>query len=334
VTLVPAAPDEGARLGRSAGEALRRAAELLRAAGCGTPRLDAEVLLAHVTGRSRESLLARPEGALTAGEDLAYEEAVVRRAGGWPLAYITGRREFFSLDLEVGPGVLIPRPETELLVEVAVALASPPVARSGPGLVLADIGTGSGAVAVALASLLPGVVIYATDTSEAALEVAERNVKRLGLGGRVRLRRGDLLDALPVPVDGVVANLPYVADPDWEGLPREVRDFEPPGSLRGGPDGLDLFRRLAAGLPAYLLPGGFVCLEVGPGQAGPVARLLLETGVFETVARHLDLAGHERVVSARSGESAARSGGSATRSGAPATRPGAPATRSGAPGRY
>jgi release factor glutamine methyltransferase len=314
------------------GPALREAAGVLRQAGCATPLLDAEVLLCHVTGLGRESLLAHPERRLTPRERRAYREAVGRRAARCPVAYITGRREFMSLDLEVGPGVLVPRPETELLVEVAAAAA-----REAGALLVADVGTGSGAVVVALARLLPECRFFASDSSPRALEYAARNIARYGLQGRVELCRGDLLEAFAPAasgrhsgpasgrhsgpasgrhsgpasgrhsgpasgrrlLDGVVANLPYVAEAEWPGLPPEVRLYEPPESLLGGPDGLDLFRRLASQLPAHLAPGGFVCLEVGAGQADAVTALLMGTGLFDSVRVHLDLGGRPRVLSAR-----------------------------------
>ena len=287
----------------SAGQALRWAADRLRRAGCDTPRLDTEVLLAHVTGRRREALLAHPEQFLTPDEAIRFRDVVARRGARCPVAYLTGRREFLSLEFEVGPGVLIPRPETELLVEVAVSLAR-------RGLRLADVGTGSGAVALALARLLPGAAILATDISAAALACAARNAARLlpeGPPYRVTFHPGDLLEALavidPRPVlDGVVANLPYVSEADWAGLPSDVRDYEPVAGLLGGPDGLDLFRRLAAQLPDYLAPHGFVCLEVGLGQASAVRSILEATGLFAATAAHRDLAGHERVVSAAAGQ--------------------------------
>lgn len=297
----------------TAAQALREAAAVLRWAGSATPRLDAEVLLAHVTGLSRTALLTHPERALTPAETVAYQAAVGRRRARCPVAYVTGRREFMSIEFEVGPGALIPRPETELLVEVAVELAARiagerPAGETDAGrapgarMVLADVGTGCGAVAVALARLLPDCLVYATDLSERALEWARRNVVRLGLKDRIFLRHGDLLEALGPSassprLDGVVANLPYVPDAEWEKLAPGVRDYEPPESLRGGSDGLDAVRRLVAQLPSYLSPGGFTCLEVGPGQAAAVSDMLAATGLFGTVRTHFDLGGHERVVS-------------------------------------
>lgn len=312
----------------SVGVALRRTTALLREAGFRTPRLDAEVLLGHVTGFPRELLLAHPEQTLTPEQVASFEGLVARRLVRCPVAYLVGRKEFMSLDFEVGPGVLIPRPETELLVEVASDLALQRLADRGTGagaagrtsavpaqrdLVLADVGTGSGAVAVSLARLVPEVLIYATDLFEQALACAGRNAGRLlGDAGRVLFRCGDLLAGLgsehPL-LDGVVANLPYVPDVVWESLEPNVRDYEPPQSLRGGPDGLDLFRRLAGQLPAYLAPGAFVALEVGPEQAPAVAALLVGTGLFDhhDVSVHRDLAGAERVVAATSARPAGES---------------------------
>ncbi|RJQ08961.1 MAG: peptide chain release factor N(5)-glutamine methyltransferase [Bacillota bacterium] len=283
-----------------AGEVLRRATQALRLAGCQTPRLDAEVLLCHVAGTTRETLLAHPELALEPGTVRAYREAVERRRRGCPVAYITGGREFMGLEFEVGPGVLVPRPETELLVSVAVDRARALGMAPGRGLTLADVGTGSGAVAVTLCRLLPGCRVYALDTSPQALATAERNAARLGVGENIVFYRGDLLSALSgepgLALDGVVANLPYVRDDEWSFLPTEVRDYEPKESLTGGPDGLDLFRRLALQLPAFLGSPAFVCLEAGPGQAQAVGGLLWGTGQFRDVFAERDLAGVERVV--------------------------------------
>ncbi|HCJ09787.1 MAG TPA: hypothetical protein DHW14_01275 [Clostridiales bacterium] len=309
-------PGRGPAAPESVGSAVREAAGVLRRAGCDTPLLDAEVLLCHVTGLSRETLLAHPERRLTPLERRAYREVVGRRAARCPLAYITGRREFMSFDLEVGPGVLVPRPETELLVEVAAAAA-----REAGARLVADVGTGSGAVVVALARLLPECRFVASDSSPRALEYAARNIARHGLQDRVKLYQGDLLEAFAPAasgrpsgpassrpsgpasgrrlLDGVVANLPYVAQTEWPGLPPEVRLYEPPESLLGGLDGLDLFRRLASQLPFHLAPGGFVCLEVGAEQADAVTALLMGTGLFDSVRVHRDLAGRPRVLAAR-----------------------------------
>ncbi len=325
----------------TAGEALRRAASTLRQGGFASPRLDAEVLLGHLTGFSRETLLAHPQRPLSPEQARAYEDLVARRLDGCPVAYLVGHKEFLSMDFEVGPGVLIPRPQTETLVEVALALARRRPA--GRRMVLADVGTGSGAIAVALARHLPGVKVFASDVSPRALAFARRNAARLvggaagsgegagagqdagevsasevepsAAGSQVVFRQGDLLEALTpgdvgAGLDGVVANLPYVPDRDWEGLERNVRDFELPESLRGGPDGLDLIRRLAAQLPARLAPGGFVALEIGPGQAAAVRATLERTGLFPaaSITVHLDLSGRERVVAADGGSTTAASG--------------------------
>jgi release factor glutamine methyltransferase len=289
----------------AAGDLLRRAAVLLRRAGCETPRLDAEVLLTKVAGRTREDLLAHPDIPLTSAQASSFHDLIARRERHCPVAYLTGRREFMSLEFEVAPGVLIPRPETELLVEVAAGLvkAGRRAGNSAPS-VLADVGTGSGIIAVTLGRMLPDASIFALDCSSTALAIARRNAERLGVGTQIAFRRGNLLAALagerPRPVlDGVVANLPYVPDADWAGLPPDVRDYEPPESLRGGVDGLDLYRRLVAELPTYLAPGGFACLEIDGRQSREIQALLVASGLFRGDAPtvHYDLAGRARVVS-------------------------------------
>lgn len=279
------------------GEALGWASRTLRQAGCASPRMDAEVLLAHVTGLGREHLLAHPERPLAPQASVAFAELVALRERRCPVAYLTGRREFMSLDMRVGPGVLVPRPETELLVEVARDLTRR-LAGTGRRRI-ADVATGSGAVAVALAVALgPTVEVHATDISPAALAYAARNARAHEVSDRVELHQGDLLQALSpgLVLDGVVANLPYVADAEWQLLPPEVRDWEPPESLAGGPDGLELYRRLVSQLPGRLAPGGFLALEVGAGQAPAISELLRGTGRFREVARFRDLGGIERVV--------------------------------------
>lgn len=279
--------------------ALSWAVQVLGEAGCDTPRLDAEVLLAHVTGRGRAYLLAHPEARLEPAQAARFAGLVARRRQHCPVAYLTGRREFRSLDFTVGPGVLVPRPETELLVDVAIGLIDRGRGRGRDRWVIADVATGSGAVAIALAVSLGGSVrVHATDISPAALGYAARNVALHGLFDQVELHQGDLLEALPsaVRLDGIVANLPYVAAGGWDDLPLDVRRWEPRESLIGGPDGLELYRRLAAQMPARLSADGFVALEVGAGQASEVAGVLRSTGRFGAVEVHADLGGIVRVV--------------------------------------
>jgi len=283
--------------GRSVGEALQGASRLLEQAGILDARLEAELLLAHALGWSRIQLLTHPEALLPPRQAALFQHLIALRLARWPTAYLTGHREFYDLDLRVNRAVLIPRPETELLVDVAREQAGRLAGRRPSAvLAIADVGTGSGAVAIALARHLPHAIIYGLDASELALRVASFNCRRHGVGHRVRLLHGDLLEPLPEGVDLIVANLPYVATGELAGLMPEVRDYEPRAALDGGPDGLDVLRRLLAQAPAHLNPGGSLLLEIGAGQ-GPAVRELAgrafpgaEVGVLR------DYAGHHRVV--------------------------------------
>jgi release factor glutamine methyltransferase len=281
----------------SVGDALGAATDALRAAGVESPRLDAELLLAEATGADRPRLVADPGGEVDPAAGRRYGEMVRRRLRREPVAYILGRRGFRRIELAVDRRVLIPRPETELLVELAVELE--------PESVL-DVGTGSGAVALAVADELPGCRVTATDTSAAALEVARANAERLGFADRVDFLEGTLPDERGARRDRggfdlVLANLPYVADRDWRALQPEITEWEPREALLAGPDGLDAYRSLIPALrerlcPRYAGTKAFaVGLEVGEGQAGAVAGLLSDAGFAETETRR-DLAGIERVV--------------------------------------
>lgn len=264
--------------------ALARAAPRLEAAGADTPRLDAEVLLAHVLGCSRAELLAGAGRELPAAVGERFEALLRRREAREPIAYITGRRGFRRLELAVDPRVLVPRPETELLVEVALAAARPRAR-------VCDVGTGSGAVALALADERPDLDVVATDRSAAALAVARANAARLGLP--VAFARGDLLAAARGPFDVVAANLPYVAERDLAALQPEIAAHEPRLALAGGLDGLALVRRLLAQASARDVR--VLALEVGAGQAGDVVRMLRDAG-WSRARSHPDLARVERVV--------------------------------------
>jgi release factor glutamine methyltransferase len=278
-------------------DALGGAVDALEAAGVETPRLDAELLLAGATGWERARLATEPEAGVPADAGRRFGEMVRRRLGREPVAYILGRKGFRHIELVVDRRVLIPRPETELLVELAV--------EPQPRRVL-DIGTGSGAIALAIADELPECEVVATDTSAAALEVARGNAERLGLADRVELVEGTLPPGAG-NFDLVVANLPYVAEPDWPNLEREVTEWEPREALLAGPDGLDTIRALlAADSVRYLSRsarqkangGGVLALEVGEGQAEAVSRLMREAGLGAVETR-ADLAGIPRVVYGR-----------------------------------
>jgi release factor glutamine methyltransferase len=273
--------------GTSVRDALDGAVTAIGAAGCQTPRLDAEVLLAHVLGVARERLLLDRELVVAGSAVPAFQDAVRRRAvQREPVAYIVGRRGFRRLDLAVDPRALVPRPESELLVERALALDR--------GIAVLDVGTGSGAVALALKDERPDLTVSGSDISDDALDLARANARRLKLD--VRWLRADLLAGLPDEFDAVLANLPYVAESDRARLAPEILRHEPPGALFAGADGLDAIRALLAQL-AVTERVAFVALEVGAGQAPEVAGLARASG-YATVECVHDLAGIERVVTA------------------------------------
>jgi release factor glutamine methyltransferase len=267
-------------VGASVSEVLRDAERRLADAGVQTPRLDAEVLLAFALGCDRAGLYARPDAVLPANGN--FEEMVARRAAREPVAYITGFRDFRRLTLAVDRRVLIPRPETELLVEVGLTL--------DPGAAVVDVGTGSGAVALALKDERPDLSVAGIDASEDALAVARANAVRLSLD--VRFELGDLLSGYGVSIDAVLANLPYVEE--GTALQPEIERYEPSGALFAGPDGLSLIRRLAE----QVVDVDVVALEIGEGQGDEVASILARAG-FGSVSRLRDLAGIERVVMGR-----------------------------------
>ena len=249
-------------------------ARRLREAGVPAPSREAEDLLAHVLSQPRHAWYLDPDAPLTADEAARMRSLVASRADGNPLQYLLGTETFCGLELDVTPDVLIPRPETEGVVEAArrILVERRP---AGPLPAVADVGTGSGCIALALARAVPDAVVYATDCSRAALAVAVRNATRLGLEHRVVFLAGDLLRPVQVSearVDLIVSNPPYVADDEWSRLQREVRR-EPPLALRGGADGLDLYRRLVSEAGAVLTAGGAMVLELGFGQDEAVARL-------------------------------------------------------------
>jgi release factor glutamine methyltransferase len=273
------------------GAALAGAIARLRAVGVPEPEADAQVLAAHALGTSRAAVIARSRDALRPAVAARFEDVLRRRETREPVAYIVGEREFWSLPLAVDCRVLIPRPETELLVELASRLA--PGARA-----VLDCGTGSGALAAALARELPHARVWASDRSRDALAVARRNVERHAPG--VGLVGGDLLSAFrDGAFDLVVSNPPYCAEHEIDGLCPEVRDFEPRQALAGGPDGLDLLRALSADAARVLAADGWLLLEVGAGQAGPVRAFLAADGRYTDIVMADDHAGIPRGLGAR-----------------------------------
>ena len=278
---------------------LRAATVRLRQAGIETAQLDAQLIAAHVLGVDRGRLLTGP-GELAPQSAVRMENLLARRLAREPLAYIVGHKEFFSLDFEVDPAVLIPRPETELLVEAALhALAHRRRAR------VLDLGTGSGAIAIAIAVNCRDARIVATDVSAAALAVAHRNAVRLAGTGRIEFREGDLFDALDPTgsvraFDLIVSNPPYIPLSEIGSLAPEVGRYEPLTALAGGDDGMDFYWRIARRARTYLAPGGELIVEVGAGQHKAVSELLAGAG-FDEVSQLCDLAGHRRVVCAAVG---------------------------------
>ncbi|MEQ8231360.1 MAG: peptide chain release factor N(5)-glutamine methyltransferase [Gammaproteobacteria bacterium] len=257
-----------------------------RLAPSDSARLDAELLLAHVLDCPRTRLYSNPERALDTATLARFEALVAARAAGTPLAYLTGRAEFWSLTLSVAPGVLVPRPETELLVESALELAR-------ADATIADLGTGSGAIACAVASELPRAVVVASDRDAAALARAEANVAALGLDTVRCLRSNWLAPFGAATLDLILANPPYIGTSEADGLPPELT-HEPPQALFAGADGLDDLRAIAADAPRVLRVGGAIVLEHGATQ-GAAVRALLGAAGFARVVTRRDLAGHERV---------------------------------------
>jgi release factor glutamine methyltransferase len=272
-----------ARARTSIRDALDSALIALTAAGVDTPRLDAEILLAAAMGVDRAVIVADPNRGLEPHEARAFQDFARRRVQREPVAYILGRKGFRTIELEVDPRVLIPRPETEHLVESVLDL--PPEDR------VVDVGTGSGAVALALKTERPDLEVLGTDVSAAALDVAAANARRLGLD--VAFLQADLVEGVPGRIDTVVSNLPYVAESERLRLAPEILRYEPAAALFAGPDGLDVIRRLVPA--AYLAGAEVIALEIGSTQA-EVVRALVRGQGFTATEVHQDLAGLDRVV--------------------------------------
>jgi release factor glutamine methyltransferase len=275
------------------GEARRSATERLRTgADAATAALDADVLLAFALGVGKEALFAHPERPLDRETEARFSALVERRYGGEPVAYLRGFKEFYGQRFRVDPRVLIPRPETETLVEEACRYID------GRALTVVDVGTGSGAIACSIALHQPRVRVIATDVSRDALAVADANALALGVAERVELREGDLLAPITEPVDVVCANLPYLRSDAMEDLRDERTSlaFEPNVAVVAGSDGLELIRRCVADLPRVLAKGGAAFFECDPPQSAAIASLLEDAGMTTRLVH--DLAGNERVVAA------------------------------------
>lgn len=252
-----------------------------------TPHIEAKVLLMHILGTSHSALLTHPERRLAPQQAADYGRLVAQRASGYPLPYITGHIEFYGLEIKVTPEVMIPRPETETLVDMA--LEQPPSS-------VVDVGIGSGCITVALATHLPSATFQGIDISPAALSVARWNLERHGLEKRVKLRVGDVLTPRPSPVDLIISNPPYVAADEWASLPASVHYHEPQIALDGGPDGLTIIRELLAQAPGLLKPAGRLLIEIGASQGEAAMRLAQAYFPTATGRVHPDLAGRDRVL--------------------------------------
>lgn len=260
--------------------------------GVESPRLDAEVLLSHVLKKERIYLYVHFDQPLEAAELAAYKELIKQRVNHVPVAYLLGQKEFMGLTFKVTPATLIPRPDTEILVQAAVERL-----RGREKVSFADIGTGSGAICLSVLSFVPDSTAATVDISQEARAVAEENAKRLGLSERIEFFTGDLLE--PVKdrkFTAILSNPPYIPEQDIEGLQAEVRCQEPYGALAGGKDGLDFYRRLCSEAPVLLDDDGFMAFEVGIGQAAKVAALAEENPLIARTEILKDLAGIERVV--------------------------------------
>lgn len=276
-------------------EALRQAEARIASQNIPDARIEAELLLMHALGIQKAELYARLGESIPPEPGDNYQALVERRARHEPAAYILGRHEFYGIELYVDSRVLIPRPETELVVETALGFAERRFGVEQP-CSLVDVGTGSGAIAIALALHLPPLHVYATDVSSGAISVARLNCTRHGVGRRVELLQGDLLKPLSQPVDLIVANLPYVRNADIPQLTPEIRDFEPVAALAGGADGLDKVRRLLAQAKGHLLPRGAIILEIGLGQAEQAVSLARRHFPESKVGLIKDFAGIDRVL--------------------------------------
>lgn len=275
-------------------QARRAAADRLRERGFDTPDLDARLLVGHALGLDHAALVAQSARRLTPAEAATLDAVVARRLGHEPVARILGTWEFWSLPLRVTPDVLVPRPETETVVEAVLAV----VERDRP-LRIVDLGVGSGAILLALLSELPMAFGIGTDRAASALGVARDNAQRLALADRAGFVACDFGAALAGGCNVVVSNPPYIPTPDIAALAADVRDYDPRAALDGGPDGLAAYRAIAADATRLLAPGGWLAVEIGVGQGGAVSRLLAARGLAVTGAPRRDLAGCPRVVTAR-----------------------------------
>ncbi|MBI5199329.1 MAG: peptide chain release factor N(5)-glutamine methyltransferase [Nitrospirae bacterium] len=281
---------------------LKWANEYLSSCNVPDPYIEAEYLLAHVLGCQRKDLLVYPERILAPDEMGRFKDYIERRVRREPSQYIIGEVEFRGRLFKVNRDVLIPRPETELLVEEAVkSVKAKDVSGNGEGVTIVDLCTGSGCIAISIARELPYCRVYAVDISEGAISVARENAERHGVDDRVIFLSGDLFDAieplgLESEIDLIISNPPYVSTKEMEGLQPEIKEYEPLQALYGGEDGLDFYRRIIHEAPFYLTHGGLLIMEIGYGQGERIKGLFEQEGVFEEIEVKKDFAGIERVI--------------------------------------
>ena len=293
-----ATPASGQMAGQTVKAALAAATVTLHEKKSASPRLDAELLLAEALGERREALYAAPERIITTAEGERFDGYVLRRGHREPVAYILGRKAFRSIELQVNQDTLIPRPDTESLVEVALEELER-IAKPHP--LVMDLGTGSGAIALALATECARVRVVATDVMPKTLEMARLNAVRLGLEDRVEFVLSDIYESIPSEArfDIIVSNPPYVTEEAMHRLAAEIRGYEPHAALLGGVHGMDYHAEIIPGAPQFLVPGGMLAMEINESKMLETMQLFIATGRFEDISIRNDLSGQPRVISGR-----------------------------------
>ncbi len=275
---------------------LNESTKVLEAAEIPSARLDAEVLLAFYLGRERLDFFKNPEMVLDKQQIAGYRDLIARRLRWEPVAYMTGRKAFWTFSLEVSRDVLIPRPDTEIIVEEALDICR---SINATKIKILDIGTGSGAIALALAKEVPNGKITATDISTSALALARKNAHALDLDNKIDFRQGNIFAAVEGVFDIIVSNPPYIAQEEYKELPSGVKDYEPRIALLAGKNGLEIYEKLINQAPDYLKKKGWLLLEIGAKQEQSVRGLMDKSGFYDSIAMRRDYAGFPRVVRAR-----------------------------------
>jgi len=275
---------------------LNESTKFLETADIPSARLDAEVLLAFYLECDRLDFFKNPEMVLSAKQLAGYRDLIARRLRWEPVAYITGRKNFWTFSLEVSKDVLIPRPDTEIIVEEALDIIRK---KDSEGISILDIGTGSGAIALALAGEIPSAKVTATDISCAALALARKNARSLNLEDKIKFLQGDLFEPVDGIFDMIVCNPPYISEAEYRELPAGVKDYEPPMALLAGQDGMEFYEKLIHQAPGHLQKNGWLLLEIGAKQENQVRGLMEESGSFSSINMRRDYAGLPRVMKAR-----------------------------------